>query len=62
MYVCCACYMFMDVYFSISLVFEYLRMRISSNPRSIAGVPFDLVKRFRASLLLRITCMRFWSN
>ena len=26
--------------------------------RSIAGVPFDLVWRFRATLLLRTTCMR----
>jgi len=26
--------------------------------RSIAGVPFDSVGRFRASLVLRTTCMR----
>jgi len=29
-----------------------------SCPRSIAGVPFDLAGRFRATLLLRTTCMR----
>jgi len=28
--------------------------------RSIAGVPFDSVRRFRATLLLRTTCMRRW--
>ena len=27
-------------------------------PRSIARVPFDSVRRFRATLLLRTTCMR----
>ena len=27
-------------------------------PMSIAGVPFDSVRRFRATLLLRTTCMR----
>jgi len=30
--------------------------------RSIAGVPFDLVGRFQASLLLRTTCMRSCCN
>jgi len=39
-------------------LFVYLRLRISSNPRSIAGVPFDSAGRFRATLLLRTTCMR----
>ena len=31
-------------------------------PRSIAGVPFDSVKRFRASLLLHTTCMHLCCN
>ena len=31
-------------------------------PRSIAGVPFDSVRRFRATLLLRTTSMRLWGN
>jgi len=31
-------------------------------PRSIAGVPFDSVRRFRATLLLRTTCMRLCCN
>jgi len=30
--------------------------------KSIAGVPFDLVRRFRAALLLRHTCMRLCCN
>jgi len=29
---------------------------------SIAGVPFDSVRRFRATLLLRTTCMRLCGN
>ena len=31
-------------------------------PRSIAGVPFNSVRRFGATLLLRTTCMRLWGN
>ena len=31
-------------------------------PRSIAGVPFDSVRRFQASLLLRTTCMHLCCN
>jgi len=31
-------------------------------PRSIAGEPFDFVRRFRASLLLHTTCVRSWCN
>jgi len=31
-------------------------------PRSIAGVRFDSVRRFRATLLLRTTCMRPWCD
>ena len=31
-------------------------------PRSIAGVPFDLVRRYRASLLLYTTCMHLCCN
>jgi len=33
-------------------------LRTSSNPRSIAGVPFGSARRFQASPLLRTTCMR----
>ena len=33
-------------------------LRISSNPKSIAGVPLDSAGRFQATLLLRTTCMR----
>jgi len=39
-----------------------MRLRISSHPKSIAGVPFDSVRRFRASLLLRTTCMHLCRN
>ena len=46
------------VFCSIPLLFVYLRMRIFSNLRSIAGVPFDSARRFRASLLLHTTRMR----
>ena len=31
-------------------------------PRSIVGVPFDSVRRFRASLLLHTTCMHLCRN
>jgi len=31
-------------------------------PTSIAGVLFDSVRRFRATLLLRTTCIRLWGN
>ena len=50
------------VFCSISLLFLYLRMRMFSNPRPIAGVPFDLAGRFRATLLLHTTCVRSWCN
>jgi len=46
------------VFCSIPCLFVYLRLRVSSNPRSIAGVPFNSAGRFWASLLLRTTCMR----
>ena len=35
---------------------------MSSNPKSIAGVPFDSVGILRTTLLLRTTCMRSWYN
>jgi len=54
LYVAC---LWMCVLF-IPLLFVYLRLRISSNPRSIAGVPFDSARHFRATPLLRTTCMR----
>ena len=37
-------------------------LRIPSHPKSIASVPFHSVGRFRATLLLRTTCMRLWCN
>ena len=52
------CCVFVDVCFAIPLLFVCLRLCISSNPRSIAGVLFDSAGRFRATLLLRTTCMR----
>ena len=48
--------------FVLFFVCVYLRLRISSHPRPIAGVPFDSVRRFRATLLLHTTCMRLWGN
>ena len=42
---------------SSPLLFVYLRLRIFSNPRSIAGVPFDSAGRFQATLILRNTSM-----
>jgi len=50
------------VFSSTLLLFVYLRMRMSSDPRSIAGVPFNSVGRFQASLLLHTTCMRSYCN
>jgi len=52
------------VFCSIPRLFVYLRMRMSTKfkttfmcLRSIAGVPFDSVWRFRATLLLHTTCV-----
>jgi len=45
------------VFSSFPLLFVYLRMRMSSNPRFIVGELFDSVGRFWASLLLHTTCM-----
>ena len=39
-----------------------VRQSIFIGPRSIAGLPFDSVRRFRATLLLRTTCMCPWGN
>jgi len=47
---------------SIPLCFVCLRMRMFSNPRSIAGVPFDSVGNPRTTVLLRTTCMRSCCN
>ena len=52
----------MVVCFVLFFVCVYLRLRISSHPKSIAGVPFDSVRRFRASLLLRTTCIHLCRN
>ena len=52
-----AAYLWMCVLFS-SFLFVYLRMRIFSNPMSIAGVPFNLFGILRTTLILRTTCMR----
>ena len=40
---------------------EYIKT-IFMRLRSIAGVPFDSVRRFRASLLLHTTCMHLCRN
>ena len=59
---------------SIPRLFVCLHLRMSSSqqyanvyvksifvcPGCIAGVPFDSVRRFRSTLLLRTTCMRRW--
>ena len=50
------------VFCPIPLLFVCLSMRISSETRSIAGMPFDSAGRFRATLLLRTTCMRSCCN
>ena len=49
-----------NVYFKT--ICECIRWSIFICPRSIAGVPFDSVRRFRATLLLCTSCMRFWGN
>jgi len=38
---------------SVALLFVYLGMHVSSNPRFIAGVLFELVGSLRTTLLLR---------
>jgi len=48
------------VFSFLPLLFAYLRM--SSNPRFIAGVPFNSVGILRTTLLLRTTCMRSCCN
>jgi len=63
------------VFCSIPRLFVCLRMRMSSSqyaniyvksifigPGSIAGVPFDSVRRFWASLLLHTTCVHLCCN
>ena len=62
--VCLSCMLrvFGCVFSSIPLLFVYLHLRMSSYPRSIAGVPLDSVGRFRDSLLLQTTCMRSCCN
>ena len=52
MFVCCVLF----------FVCVYLRLRISSHSKSIAGVPFDSVRRFWATLLLRTTCVFLCCN
>ena len=42
----------------IPLLFVYVRLCLTSNPRSIGEVPFDSVGGFRVTLLLRTTCIR----
>jgi len=50
------------VCFVLFFVCVYLHLQICSHPKSIAGVPFGLVRRLRASLLLRTTCMHLCRN
>jgi len=42
--------------------FVFLRLHFSSHQMSIVGMLYDSVRRFRATLLLRATCMRLWGN
>jgi len=47
-------------YLSFVCISAYVNVYIKTTsmcPSSIAGVPFDSVRRFRATLLLRTTCM-----
>ena len=46
------------VFCSLPILFVYLRMRLSSCQRSVAGVPFDSVRILETTLLLHTTCMR----
>ena len=55
-FVCMSASAYANVYFKI--ICECIRPKIFIGPRSIAGVPFDSARRFRATLLLHITCMR----
>ena len=48
--------------FVLFFVCVYLRLRIFLQPKSIAGVLFDSVRRFQAPLLLRTTCMHLCGN
>jgi len=57
-FVCMSAYA--NVYFKT--ICECKRQKIFMCLRSIAGVPFDSDRRFRATLLLRTTCMRLWGN
>ena len=50
------------VFCSVPVLLVYLRMSISSNASSIAGVPFDSVGSLRTTSLLRTNCMRSCCN
>jgi len=45
------------VFCSFPRLSVYLRLRMSSNPRSVAGILFNLSGHFQASLLRYTTCM-----
>ena len=55
-----------NVYFQPTIIKQNIKIILLQNnihmSGSIAGVPFDSVGRFRATLLLRTTCMRLWGN
>ena len=57
-FVCMSAYA--NVYFKT--ICECIRPSICIGPRSSAGVPFDSVRRFWATLLMRTSCMRLWGN
>jgi len=58
--VCLSCMLpvYGRVFCSLPILCVYLRMRMSSNQRSVAGVPFDSVGILQPTLLLHTTCMR----
>jgi len=57
-------YIYMYIYMSayaivyFKTICECIRESVFIRPMSIAGVPFDSVRHFRATLLLYTTCMR----
>ena len=63
-FVCISAYA--NVYFKPTIIKQNIKIILLQNnihmSRSIAGVPFDSVGRFQATLLLRTTCMCLCCN
>jgi len=57
-------FVYMSAYANVycKTICKCIRQSIFIGPRSIAEVPFDSARHFRATLLLRTTCMRLWGN